>query len=434
MRHWIRRNQRTTFLIASGLSTAGSFAGITAKGWILMHQTRNPLLLALHFAALALPSLLASGSAGVLTDRIGCERVLIRAQWGLVAGASLGAIAIPLLQGTAQVALLLLSTLVVGLASAYELTARNKYCALLVETPQQLAPYLTSFSVVFNLGKLVGPPLGGLLLALTGPTAALSIDAATYLLPIATVVWLLQPDRRLERRSGHGTGGTSLGTAWRGCGPSLRHVLVFTGLACLAVFFHPGLAPLIAAQVLGPSPQALGLFTSVLASGSIVGGLVLQRNSHWLSSRPSLLLGGCTLLTSAAQLGMALPAGSGFRLGMTFLIGTGTAGLLAGSSLILQVASPTVLRGRMAGLGQIAFLGGGGLSGLLAAALSLRIGLPATFAVMGCVGLALAVRELVAGRGTVLPAASEDVAAAPGPAEGTNPTGGTQAGPTWRPV
>jgi len=291
LRDWILRNQRTTFLIASGCSTASSFAGLTAKGWILMSETANPLVLALHFAALALPSLLVSGPAGVLTDRLGCERMLIRSQWGLVAGASLGAIAIPLLSGWAQVVLLLLSTLVVGTSSSFELTARNKYCALLVDEPRQLAPYLTSFSVVFNVGKLVGPPIGGILLALSGPTAALSIDAASYLLPIATVVWLLSPHREAEQRSAGGRS-ASLGTAWRECGAPLRHVLVFTGIACLAVFFHPGLAPLIASQVLGPSPQALGLFTSVLAAGSIGGGLLLQRHSLWLSRRPSLLLGG----------------------------------------------------------------------------------------------------------------------------------------------
>ncbi|MCX5931907.1 MAG: MFS transporter [Cyanobacteria bacterium] len=407
MRYWIRRHQRTTFLIASGLSTAGSFAGLTAKGWILMNQTSNPLLLALHFGALAMPSLLASGSAGVLTDRIGCERVLIRSQWGLVAGAALGAVAIPWLTGAAQVSLLLLSTLVVGLASSFELTARNKYCALLVDEPAQLAPYLTSFSVVFNVGKLVGPPIGGLLLAMTGPATALGIDAASYLLPIATVLWLLQPDLSAERRSGSGVG-SSLASAWRGCGASLRHVVVFTGLACLAVFFHPGLAPLIAAQVLGPSPQALGWFTSVLAAGSIGGGLLLQRRSQWLSERPSLLLGSCVVLTSLAQLGMALTAPTAFRLAMTFLIGAGTAGLLAGSNLILQVGAPLVLRGRMAGLGQIAFLGGGGFSGLIAAGLCLRVGLPATFALMGSVGLVLGLMELCSRWGLRLNPADSD--------------------------
>jgi hypothetical protein len=54
-----------------------------------------------------------------------------------------------------------------------------------------------------------------------------------------------------------------------------------------------------------------------------------------------------------------------------------------------------VLRGRMAGLAQIAFLGGGGLSGLLAAILSMKIGLYGTFALMGTAGLVLGSTELI---------------------------------------
>lgn len=391
-----REHQRTTFLVASGLSTAGSFAGLTAKGWILMDGSGNPMVLALHFAALAMPTLLVSGPAGVVTDRLGCETVLIRSQWGLFGAGVLGAIAIPLSGGALQIGLLLLSTLLMGVASAYELTARNKYCALLVEGPEQLAPYITSFSVVFNVGKLVGPPLGGWLLAWTGAGMALAIDAATYLLPIASVLWLLSPNRNLEHRSGAGAA-SSLRAAWTSGGPVLRHVLRYTALACLVGFFHPGLAPLMARDLLGPSPQALGLFTSVLAAGSISGGLVLQRHSRWLSQRPALLLGSCTVVTAVAQLAMASfsqPATSSLGLVATFAIGAGTACLLSGVNLISQVGAPMAIRGRMAGLGQIAFLGGGGLSGLMAAVLSLTLGLRGTFALLGTAGLLLGLLEL----------------------------------------
>ncbi|MFM7362107.1 MAG: MFS transporter [Cyanobium sp.] len=396
---WLRQHQKGSFLVASGLSTAGSFAGLTAKGWILLQESGSPLLLAINFAALALPALVVSGPAGVLTDRLGSERVLIRSQWGLFAGAVLGALAIPLLQGSAQVLLLLLSTLLVGVASTYELTARNKYTALLVDEPGQLAPYLASFSVTFNVGKLVGPPIGGALVALTGPAMALAIDAASYLLPIATVLWLLQPHRGMERRSRPGPA-TSLITAWRECGPALRHVLRFTALACLLGFFHPGLAPLIATALLGPSPQALGWFTASLAAGSICGGLILQRHSHELSRRPGQLLGGCCAFTAVAQLGMAAalqkPAGPSIALGlaMTFAIGAGTAALLAGTNLITQVGAPLELRGRMAGLGQISFLGGGGLSGIVAALICTRVGIAATFALLGLAGLGAGMQEL----------------------------------------
>ena len=402
LRLQLSRHQRTTFLVASGVSTAGSFAGLTAKGWLLMDGAGNPLLLALHFALLTLPTLVVSGPAGVLADRIGSERLLIRAQWALFAAAVLGAIAIPISRGSLQDGLLLLSTLGIGTASAYELTARNKYVALLVDSPDQLGPYLTSFSVVFNVGKLVGPPLGGLLMAFTDPTLALSLDAATYLLPIASLLWLMAPHRSAEQRSGPGRSG-SLGTAWRDCGPDLRHVLRFTALACLVGFFHPGLAPLMASELIGPTPQDLGLFTSVVAAGSITGGLFLQRRARDLARRPGLLLGTSTVITSLAQIGLVACAqpgvmSSGLRvwgLAMAFLIGAGTACLLSGTNLIIQVQAPQVLRGRMAGLGQIAFLGGGGLSGLGAALLTQARGLDVCFAFLGGIGLLIGAQELV---------------------------------------
>ena len=397
----LRRGQRSTFLVASGLSTAGSFAGLTAKGWLLMHGNHNPLLLALHFAMLTLPTLVVSGWAGVLTDEVGSERVLIRAQWGLFVAAVLAAIAIPISQGAMQAVLLLASTLGVGIASAYELTARNKYCALLVENPDGLGPYLTSFSVVFNVAKLVGPPIGGLLLATTGPFAALALDAASYLVPIATLLWLMAPNRSAEQRSQKGQQ-ASMAAAWRLCGPALRRVLIFCALACLVGFFHPGLAPLMASELLGPSPQSLGLFTSVIAAGSICGGVWLQRRAGSLSRKPGLLLGASALISGLAQVGLGLNPHAFWGLFMAFLIGAGSACLLSGTNLIIQVHSPQVLRGRMAGLGQIAFLGGGGLSGLLAAGMSLQTGLWPSFVVLGSLGTALGLWELLNQRNTRL--------------------------------
>ena len=397
----LRRGQRSTFLVASGLSTAGSFAGLTAKGWLLMHGNQNPLLLALHFAMLTLPTLVVSGWAGVLTDEVGSERVLIRAQWGLFVAAVLAAIAIPMSQGAIQAMLLLASTLGVGIASAYELTARNKYCALLVERPDQLGSYLTSFSVVFNVAKLVGPPIGGLLLATTGPFAALALDAASYLVPIATLLWLMAPNRSAEQRSQKGQQ-ASMAAAWRLCGPGLRRVLVFCALACLVGFFHPGLAPLMASELLGPSPQSLGLFTSVIAAGSICGGVWLQRRAGSLSRKPGLLLGASALVSGLAQVGLGLHPHGFWGLFMAFLIGAGSACLLSGTNLIIQVHSPQVLRGRMAGLGQIAFLGGGGLSGLLAAGMSLQTGLWPSFVVLGSLGAALGLWELLSQQHTRL--------------------------------
>jgi len=244
--------------------------------------------------------------------------------------------------------------------------------------------------VVFNVGKLVGPPIGGWLLAATGPAWALGIDAASYLLPIASLMFLLRPNRDQEVRSSGGKD-ASLLNAWRHCGSTLQGVLSFTAVLCLIGFYHPGLTPLIAFEKLGAKPTDLGLFTSVLAGGSILGGVVLQRNSQRFCRRPFLTLGGFGLITAVAQLGMARTSGPGFSLAMAFLIGAGTAGLLSSCNLISQIGSPQVMRGRMAGLSQIAFLGGGGLSGLIVAVLVMSTSLSTAFALTGGLSAVVAV-------------------------------------------
>ena len=196
---------------------------------------------------------------------------------------------------------------------------------------------------------------------------------------------LLSPNRDREVRSSGGEGANLL-NAWRHCGSTLQGVLSFTAVLCLIGFYHPGLAPLIAFNQLGPKPTDLGLFTSVLAGGSIVGGLVLQRNSQRFCRRPFLTLGGFGLITAVAQLGMACTTGPGFSLAMAFPIGAGTAGLLSSCNLISQIGAPQVMRGRMADLSQIAFLGGGGLSGLIVALLVITTNLSMAFALTGVHG------------------------------------------------
>ena len=386
------RNQQATFLLASSLSTTGSFAGLTAKGWLILQASDSALITALNFAGLALPSLLISRHAGVLTDRLGCERVLVWAQFGLFAGAGVAVVGYPLTIGTGQVIVLLLSTLLVGVASTYELSARNKYCALVVDRPEQLGRFLASFSVLFNVAKLVGPPIGGFLVAGVGASAALGIDACSYLIPIATVIWILRPHREREELSGGGN--ADLRVAWRECGSVVRHTLQFTAIACLIGFFHPGMASVIARETIGPSPQDLGLFTSVLAAGSISGGLVLRHHSSALAARPSLLLGGSALITALSQLGMASDPGPRGALVLAFGIGAGTAVLLSGANLIGQLRSAQRIRGRVAGMAQIAFLGGGGMSGLAAASLTMGFGLPFCFGLLGSLGAMVALREL----------------------------------------
>ena len=99
---------------------------------------------------------------------------------------------------------------------------------------------------------------------------------------------------------------------------------------------------------------------------------------------------------------MAGSSSVAMSLSMAFAIGAGTAGLLSSCNLITQIGAPQVMRGRMAGLSQIAFLGGGGISGLLAVLLVAITSKTATFALTGGIGAVLALLWIRRRGGTVL--------------------------------
>ncbi len=396
----LRARQNALFLWAAGISIVGSFAGIIAKGWLINTLTGQPMLLAINFACLTLPALFLSRQAGLLTDRIGAEPVLKRAQYFLLLGAVVGTVGFTVARPwpPVAVAMLIVGTLIVGCASAYELTARTKYASLLVPEAE-VGAYLASFSVVFNVAKLVGPPIGGFLLTVLSPELTLALDACSYLVPIAVVNFLMTP-KRLPELDAAARRRLTLRQAWGQVSASVRRTILFTGVASLIGFCHPALVPIMAVEYIGPDALSLGWFTAAIAVGSIVAGLLLQRHSARAVQQPVLLLGGAALITGLAQIlltrtpvlvALGLPGAA--YLG-AILIGFGTAALLAGSNVITQARSPLETRGRIAALNQIASLGGGGLSSLMAGALVARLGLQSALLLLGSAGVLVALLHL----------------------------------------
>jgi MFS family permease len=381
----LRRQQNLLFLLAAGISSIGSFAGLITKGWLINETTQQPLLLAVNFACLALPALVFSQHAGVLTDKRGSAFVLIRAQWWLLIGSLVATLGYPLFRQTAalSVGILIAGTLVIGVASSYELTARTKYVSLLVPE-SQLPGYLAQFSVVFNVAKLVGPPIGGFALAFFSAESALVLDSLSYLVPIGVISYLMTP-RRLTGDANHGQRITLL-QAWQAASRPLRQSIGFTGLVSVIGFCHPALVPVMAKVYVGPTPTDLGWFTSNIALGSIAAGLLLQRFSRQVTRFPRQFLAIAATITAIAQIGLFW-FGSVSGYAMAFLIGAGTAGLLAGASIIGQALSPLEARGRVAALMLIAGLGGGGISSLLVGVLVNTLGLSPSMGLVGFSGL-----------------------------------------------
>jgi MFS family permease len=255
---------RTVSLIGDGIApVALAFAVLDLTG----SATDLGIVLALH--SLVLIALILIG--GVVADRISPRRAMLGAD--LTRTVSMALIAALLLAGVAQIWELALLYAVDGAATAFFNPASNAIAPQIVPPSRlQEANALLSFSRW--MGKVAGPALAGVLLALGSPGAALGIDAATFAASAACVWGVRAPGLRPEGESENFL--AELRAGWREFSSRSWQVAIIVSLTFSNLIF-PGaflvLGPTVAKESLGGS-SAWALIAAVWGAGGLLGGFV----------------------------------------------------------------------------------------------------------------------------------------------------------------
>jgi MFS family permease len=260
-RLWIGR---TTSLIGDGMSPiALAFAILDLTG----SATDLGIVLAVH--SLVLVALLLVG--GVVADRISPRLAMLGAD--LSRTISMGLIAGLLLAGVAQIWELALLYAVDGAASAFFNPASNSIVPQIVPAARlQEANGLLTFSRW--TGKVAGPALAGVLLALGTPGSALAVDAATFAVSAACLWGLRAPGVRGEGESNDFL--AELRHGWREFSSrSWLVAVVFSAATTNAIFFpaFQVLGPTVARQSLNGS-SSWALIAALWGLGGLLGGLI----------------------------------------------------------------------------------------------------------------------------------------------------------------
>jgi MFS family permease len=310
----------------------------------------------------------------------------------------------------------------IGLVNTLDAPARQIFVLDLVG-PDRAANAISLNEIVINTSRVLGPAVGGALLATVGVAACFVVNAATFLPPLAVVSALLYrrgwssiqaPPR--ERRRGHTWEG--LVYVWRR--PALRSC-VFMAVAGGMLFNMGGTLPLIATRVFHAGPEAYGAMMASFGGGALFGALLAGTGPSWPSG-PRV-----RALVLATGLEVSLAAFSPWE-GM-LLVGLALAGFLsiwffALANALVQLRSDPAVRGRVMGVwtmalpgmlpitsllvGGVATLGGGALGARLAFGLG---GL--ALAISGVAGWrSLADREDDAALAELLASSSEPLATA----------------------
>jgi MFS family permease len=251
----------------------------------------------------------------------------------------------------------------------------------------ELANAVALNSSLFNAGRVVGPAIGGVLIAAVGPGWCFAINAGSFLAVLAALLAMrvseLFPVERssVEQRTGAAIR-EGLGYAWRT--PAVLTVLVVVTVVSMTGFNFRVLLPVLASNTLHAGAAVFGVLFACFGAGALLGALSAAAMSR--ASWRALVLGAAgfsgTMLLLAPVRNEAVAGALLLVIGFCFSTWT------ANSQSILQLTAPDRLRGRVLGLYLFAFAGLTPIGGLLAGWLAEVGGTELAFGVAGVCGLA----------------------------------------------
>jgi MFS family permease/quinol monooxygenase YgiN len=258
--------------LAQLASNVGTWMQTVGAQWLMLSLDPSPLKVALVQTAISLPVVLLALPAGALGDILDRKRLLIASQ--VMALAAAGLLAALTLGGEIGTWGLLGLTFAVGVGDALRRPAWQAVQPDLVprsEIPQAAA--LNSANM--NVGRALGPALGGVLVAAAGPGWVFLANAVSYLAVLAVlVVW-----RREREESALGTerigAAVRAGARFAASSPRLRAVLSRTALFLAFASALWALLPVVARDRLDLGSGGYGLLLGCVGVGAVLGAVAL---------------------------------------------------------------------------------------------------------------------------------------------------------------
>jgi predicted MFS family arabinose efflux permease len=364
--------------IGSVFFSFGLFSQNIGAAWV-MTEIASAQFVALITTALMGPSVFLALFSGAMADMFDRRKVQIVAMaLGLVSNSTLAGLAY---FGVITPAILLLFTFFQG--CALTLFGPSWQASTADQVGDRLLPTAISLNAIsFNIGRALGPAIGGLLVSFLGPAGTFLFSAVFYL-PMLVTLLLWKPEPSAPRLPPQTLGRTvQSGLRYVINSPPIRNVII----RCVLVGSFGGslsaLMPVLAREQLGGGASSLGLLLAGIGSGAIVGWLTLGRWRTLLSPEAMLRTGTtvsglCLVAVSfSTSVFVTLPVVMVF--GMFWLIVT------SGMNIAVQVPSPRWAVGRMLATFQAAAALGMALAGILWGRVAESIGLQGALLSSGC--------------------------------------------------
>jgi MFS family permease len=351
-----------------------------AINWHVYLLTKSPLALGLIGAFRAVPIIVCSLAGGVVADALDRKKLLVVTQLVMLSSAAM--LAVFTFAGLKSVWPIYVLSGLASAASAFDTPARQSLMPLLV--PAEVFPNAVSLGIlVFNVSTIVGPALGGFILAESGPALIYGLNALSFVAVIVALL-LMRTSGDPERDAGSGSA-LSLGALKEGLRFVWKTPIIVQTMTLdfAATFFASAtlLLPIFAKERLHVDARGYGLLAAAPAIGSVITALVMARIGSFSKQ-------GRLVVVSVAIFGLATAAfgfSTVFWFSLLMLAVTGAADTISTvlRQTIRQLVTPNQLRGRMTSINMMFFMGGPQLGELEAGLLAAAIGAPLSVVIGG---------------------------------------------------
>ncbi len=397
------RNFRLYFC-GQTISLIGTWMEPVAASWLVYRLTGSSLMLGTVIFVSEIPIFLLAPFGGVVADRYDRRSILVITQ-SLTMIFTLILAALTLIH-VVQVWPVILLIALVGVANAFDIPTRQAFTLDMVSR-EDLVNAIALNSSIFNGARMIGPALGGALVAKVGEGWCFFANGLSFMAAIASLLLMTSPPSRPPLQVSR-----NIIEAFHFVTRTapVRTLMLLLGLLSFTGTPAVVLMPVFADQVLHGGARGLGLLMGAPGVGALCGALMLATRKS-VSALPGWIAVACNCFGVALVL---FSLSRSFWLSMALLVFAGFSVTLemASSNTLIQSMVPDHLRGRVMSLYSIVFMGMVPLSALLAGSLAHVIGTPATVAVAG--GISIIGGIVFATRLPVLRPATRELIAAGG--------------------
>src|SRR4051794_9699345 len=377
-------------LIAQFASNIGTWMQTVGAQWLMGDLTHDPLQVALVQTATSLPVFLLGFPAGAVGDVFDRRRVLLVSQAFMLAAAAL--LAFLTFKDDVTPWVLLGLTFAIGAGRA--LTAPSWQAIQPQLVGRELIPQAAALGAAsVNVGRAVGPALGGALVAAAGAAYVFGVNAVSFLGVLAVLVMWRRVHVESPLGPEHVRGALRAGTRYVRSSPRLKAILARSAVFVLFASALWALLPILARDELELGSGGYGLLLGAVGVGALLGTALLPRlRVRWSLDRVVAGAGVAFGLVCAVLAWVNVVA-----VVAVALVVTGFAWIAALSSLnaAAQTVLPDWVRSRGMALYIIVFQGGQAVGALIWGVVARQAGTDTSFAIVtvGLVGGLAAARK-----------------------------------------